>query len=66
VTVTFTFERDGVSAYGFFFFRDGSDLNRPRLNALRLELIPEPGLPAPLALGGFVLGLPRRRPVSAA
>jgi len=57
--VTFTFTSDGVSAYDFF-FRDNSAGNRTRLNAVRLQYIPEPSLTALLALAGFILGRRRR------
>jgi len=56
--ITFTFESDGVSAYDVF-FRENSGSNRTRLNAVRLEYIPEPATLSLLGLGG--LALLRRR-----
>lgn len=58
--VSFTFVSDGTSAYDFF-FRDNSTADRTRLNALRLELIPEPATAATLCLAGGLLFLRRRR-----
>ncbi len=58
--VSFTFVSDGTSAYDFF-FRDNSTGDRTRLNALRLQLIPEPGSTAMLALAGLTLASRRRR-----
>jgi hypothetical protein len=58
--ISFTFVSDGVSAYDFF-FRDGSTFDRSRLNAVRLELIPEPAMPMLFAFAGFVWIARRRR-----
>lgn len=57
--VSFMFTSDGVSEYDFF-FRDNSTANRTRLNALRLELIPEPGMAALLGFAGVLLGRRKR------
>ncbi len=58
--ISFTFVSDGVSAYDFF-FRDNSAGNRTRLNAVRLELIPEPAMPLLLGASGILLFARRRR-----
>jgi hypothetical protein len=58
--VSFTFTSDGVSAYDFF-FRDNSEFNRTRLNAVRLELIPEPASSGMILLAGVAVFARRRR-----
>lgn len=59
--ITFTFESDGTSAYDVF-VRDvaGGTVDRTRLNAVTLALIPEPSSLALLGMGGLAL-LRRRR-----